>query len=192
VAGPPVRAVHDVARGAVAVLGTVARRQPGDELRVARAAAGAGEVVEVGRAVERRRAIAVRADRVDQGQTGDGVLEREGGDRAAARRPADEVGRGGDAECLEQRERVVGPVAQPARGVDRHPLAVPEPAHVRRQQAIARGSVVEQVLEEPAGREVAVDEDDRDAVLRPGLDEGELQARRGDAVRTHRARVSAP
>ena len=95
----------------------------------------------------------------------DRALEREGGDRRAAGRPADEVRRRVDAQRAQQRGGVVGPVAQPARGVDRHALGVPEPAHVGREQAVARRRVVEQVLVEAAGREVAVDQDDRDAVL---------------------------
>jgi hypothetical protein len=41
--------------------------------------------------------------------------------------------------------------------------------HVRGDQPVALGRVLEQVLVEATGREVAVDEDDRDPVLRAGL-----------------------
>ena len=44
-------------------------------------------------------------------------------------------------------------------------VGVPEPAHVGRDQPVARRRDVEEVLVEAAGREVAVDQDDRDAVL---------------------------
>ena len=52
VPGAPVGAVHHVARRGVAVRGAVAGGEARGELRVAGAAAGAGVVVEVRRAVE--------------------------------------------------------------------------------------------------------------------------------------------
>ena len=89
---------------------------------------------------------------------------------AIAAPPVDQPTRCGgavDAERVQQRRGVVGPVAQPAGGVDRQRLGVPEPAHVGREQPVARGRDVEEVLEEAARREVAVQQHDRDAVLGP-------------------------
>ena len=70
------------------------------------AATGAGEVVEMRRPVERSsRRSRTGSTGSMKVRLGDGALEREGGDRGAAGRPADEVRRGGDAQRREQRER---------------------------------------------------------------------------------------
>ena len=120
-------------------------------------------------------------------------------DRRAAGRPADEVRRRRDPERVQQRRGVVGPVAQPAGGVDRQRLGVPEPAHVGREQPVARGRDVEEVLEEAAGREVAVQQHDRDPVLGPGLDhvasaDGRVDARSAsrETIQTMRVELSTP
>ena len=94
-----------------------------------------------------------------------------------------------DAERADQRVHVVGPVAQAVGGLDRQPLGVAETPHVGRQQAIALRRAVEQVLEEAPRGEVAVDEDDRDAVLGTGLDELDPEPIGVDEVRAH-GRVS--
>ena len=103
---------------------------------------------------------------------------------AIAAPPVDQPTRCGvsTAERVHQRRGVVGPVAQAARGVDRHVLGVPEPAHVRGDQPVAVRRALEQVLIEAAGGQVAVDQDDRNPVLGPGFDDVHPQAIGVDAV----------
>ena len=89
-----------------------------------------------------RAAEAVRRHGVDEDQRRDevGAVEQQLHDHAAAHAPADEV-RGPDVERVEQRDEVVGEVAQAARGVDRLGLALAEAAQVGRDAAEALGQV---------------------------------------------------
>jgi hypothetical protein len=91
-------------------------------------------------------------------------------DRRPGRRPADEVGGGLDAERVEQGRRVVRPVREAAGGVEGLGLGVPEAAHVRRDHPEALGDPRHQVLVEAARGEVAVQQHQRNAVRRPGLE----------------------
>ena len=184
--------MQHVARRGGAFARAVAGRQALDELRRARAAARPRPVRAAGRAVGVRGTVAVGRDRVDEGQRGDLAVEREGGDRRSAGRPAREVDGALDPERLEQRLRVVGPVAQAAGGVDRQRLGVAEAAHVGRDQAIAVRRALEQVLVEAARREVAVQQHDGDAVGGAGLEVVGAQAAGLDRVLGHRAITVAP
>jgi hypothetical protein len=91
-------------------------------------------------------------------------------DGGAAGRPSDQVHRTSDADRIDQRVRVVSPIAKAARGVDGDLLSVAEPAHVRRDQPIPCGRTRHEVLEEPPRGQVAVDQHDWHAVRRTRLD----------------------
>ena len=172
-------------RGEAGPRSTVALGDATREVRAARAASGAGVVGAARRPVAPHAAVPVGRDRIDERERGDRTAGRERRDRGAARGPAGEVHRPGDAEGVEQRGGVVGPVAQAARGVDRHVLGVAEAAHVGRDQAQARRGARHEVLVEAAGREVAVKQDDGHAVGRPRLDPVHAQAFGRGGLRAH-------
>jgi hypothetical protein len=167
----PVRRVHHVARRRRRVRRAVAAGEALGELGAGRAAAGARPVVEARRPVRLDAAEPVRRDGVDQRERRDRpVVSGVRGDGRAAGRPAGQVHGPVDVERTHERAGVVGPVAQPARRVDRGELRVAEAAHVRRDDPEAVGRCGEHVLEEAAGREVAVHHHDRDPVCRAGLE----------------------
>src|SRR5579864_8473381 len=70
---------------------------------------------------------------------------------------------------------VIGPIAHAAGAVDGNTLCVAEAAHVGRDDPVLLRRARHQVLEKAAGREVAVDHDHRDPVLRSGLDVAHAQ-----------------
>ena len=175
-------------RGLVgSVCAAVLGREPRDEVGVGGAAAGAGEVGAGGRPVEIAGAAeAVRAQRGLQQQRAvpPGVVDehlhrhpaahRVGDHQGPAAVPTEQVG------VVEQRRQVVGEVAQAPGGVDRPGVGGAVAAQVGGDQAQVRREVADERIPEGAGRAVAVDQQDRHAVGRPG--DVDVQ---GEAARLH-------
>ena len=103
-------------------------------------------------------------NRVDEGQGCGRVAHRVGGDGGAAGRPSHQVRRGVDPQGLDQRPGVLGPVVQPAGGVDRGRVGPPERAHIGGDEQVPVGCVTPEVLVEAPGGQVPVDHHHGDAV----------------------------
>src|SRR6202795_930793 len=158
----------------------------GDSLReigVPGSAAGSRVIGKAGRAVQLDPSESVRGDGVDESQRGYRPVYGVVGDRCTARGPTDQVYGTPNAKSPHQREGVVGPIAQSPGPIDRIGLRVAEAAHVGSDQAVAGGRARHQVLKEAAGGQVAVDHDNRHAVLWAGLDVAHAQAVGFDVVR---------
>jgi len=149
----------------------VAGREPLHELRVGRAAAGAGAVRLDQRAVRAAGAAEpVRRDRRDQRERRDplGRVDDRLHGHAAAEAPADQVDPV-QPELVEQRGDVVRPVPHAAGRVHRDGVGVAEPAQVHRQRPVRRRQGEHRRLPEQAGGHVAVHEQHRWPVAAPGL-----------------------
>src|SRR3979411_1355891 len=77
---------------------------------------------------------------------------------------------------MHQRECIVGPITQAARGVDRKSVRIAESTHVRRDDSVALWRSGHQVLVKTTCREVSVDHYDGHSVGRSGLQVPYLQS----------------